>query len=128
VAGKKRIFICFPIEDEWARGSLLGQAQSEKSPFDFIDMSPGDPWEEDWEIKCRKLIKQCDGLIAFVSKATENASGQRWEIKCAKEEKIPVLGIYTTKDDRPPSLPPELNGVRVVDWTWGNIKEFLDGL
>jgi hypothetical protein len=128
VAGKKRIFICFPIEDEWARGSLLGQAQSEKSPFDFIDMSPGDPWEEDWEIKCRKLIKQCDGLIAFVSKATENASGQRWEIKCAKEEKIPVLGVYTTKDDRPPSLPSELKGVRVVDWSWENIKEFLEGL
>jgi hypothetical protein len=128
VAGKSRIFICFPIEDEWARGSLLGQAQIEKSPFQFIDMSPGNPWEEDWQTECRKRIKQCDGVIAFISKETESASGQLWEIKCAKEEKVPVLGIYTTKDDRPSALPSELEGVRVVDWTWAKIKEFLDGL
>jgi hypothetical protein len=128
VAGKKRNFICFPIEDEWARSSLLGQAKKENSPFDFIDMSPGNPWEEHWQIECRKRIKRCDGLIAFVSKETESASGQLWEVKCANEENIPILGIYTTTDDRPSALPSELSGVRVVDWTWDNIKDFLEGL
>ena len=128
MATKKRIFICFPIEDEWARNSLLGQAGNEKSPFEFIDMSPGNPWEKDWQAECRSRIKRCHGIIALVSKETNSASGQLWEIKCAKEENIPLLGIYTTTDDRPSALPSELSGVRVVDWTWGNIKSFLEGL
>jgi hypothetical protein len=39
-----------------------------------------------------------------------------------------VLGIYTTKDNRPWSLPAELNGVSVVDWTWVHIATFIKSL
>ena len=35
------------------------------------------------------------------------------------------MGIYTTRENRPVMLPVELNNVRVVDWTWPNISNFL---
>lgn len=35
------------------------------------------------------------------------------------------MGMYATQDNRPYGLPAELQGVRVVDWTWDNISSFL---
>lgn len=63
-----------------------------------------------------------------VSKNTANASGALWEISCAKQEGVPILGIYVSDSDRPWILPSELSGVRVVDWTWDNIKNWLNTL
>jgi len=124
----KRIFISFAVEDKWARDYLVGQAKNEKSPFEFTDMSVKEPWDDNWKTRCRTKIKGCDGVIALVSKNTASASGQIWEIRCAKEESIRIRGIYTSADNRPSSLPPALAGVRVVSWTWNNIKSFIDSL
>ena len=128
MASKFRIFISFAIEDKWARDYLVGQAQNDRSPFEFVNMSLSEPFDEKWKTQCRSRIKGCDGMIALVSKNTKNASGALWEVKTAKEEKVPVRGIYTTTDDRPASLPAEFGGVLVVGWTWANIKAFLNSL
>lgn len=128
MASKNRIFISFAIEDKWARDYLVGQAKNERSPFEFVDMSVKQPWDERWKTQCRTRIKGCDGAIALVSKNTKRADGQLWEIRTSKEEGVPIRGIYTTTDDRPASLPSELLGLRVVGWTWANIKAFLDSL
>ena len=124
----KRMFISFAAEDKNYRDLLVGQARNEKSPFEFVDMSVKEPWSEKWKTQCRTKIKGCDGMIALVSKRTAKADGQLWEIKCAKEEIVPIRGIYVSVDDRPSSLPNELDGVRVVDWTWNNIEHFIDSL
>ena len=116
------------MEDKWARDYLVGQARNDSSPFEFTDMSVKEPWDSEWKARCRTRIKGCDGMIAMVSKNTRNAAGALWEIKCAREEGIPVRGIYTTADDRPAILPAELIGVSVVGWTWPNIRAFLDRL
>jgi hypothetical protein len=100
-----RIFISFAIEDEWARIRMGGQAKNERSSFDFTDMSAKKPWDELWKTQCRSRIKGCDGVIAMISNNTNKAAGQLWEIKTAKEEGIPVLGIYTTPDNRPAARP-----------------------
>ena len=125
---KHRVFIAFAIEDKTYRDFLVGQAKNEKSPFEFVDMSVKEPWSSEWKTRCRTKIKGCDGVIALVSKNSKNADGQRWEVKCAKEEGIPRRGIYTTTDNRPATLPDEFEGMRVVNWTWDNIKAFLDTL
>ena len=124
----KRLFISFAVEDKWARDYLVGQAKNANSPFDFVDMSVKQPWDDQWKTNCRTKIKGCDGMVAMVSKNTAKADGQLWEIKCAKEEDIRIRGVYTTTDNRPNSLPTEQSGVRVVNWTWDNVKSFLDSL
>jgi hypothetical protein len=67
-------------------------------------------------------------MLVMVSKNIAKGTGALWEVKTAKEETVPVRGIYTTTDDHPASLPSEFAGVRVVNWTWANIKSFLDSL
>jgi hypothetical protein len=122
----KRIFISFAMEDKTYRDFLIGQARNENSPFEFVDMSVKEPWSDSWKTRCRTRIKGCDGTIALVSHNTKNAEGQLWEISCSKQEGVPIRGIYVDANNKPASLPSELNGVRVVEWTWRNIENFVE--
>ena len=67
-------------------------------------------------------------MIALVSKNTVKSSGQLWEFNCAKEERIPVRGIYVDVNNKPASLPSEFFGIRVMNRTWDNIANFLKSL
>jgi hypothetical protein len=124
----KRIFISFAVEDATLRDFLVGQARNDKSPFEFVDMSVKQPWDNEWKTKCRTKIKGCDGMIAIVSKNSKSANGQIWEVKCAKEEAVPTRGIYADSDNKPSFLPEEFNAMRIVEWKWDNIKNFINSL
>lgn len=127
MATKNRIFIAFAIEDKWARDYLVGQAMNAKSPFEFVDMSVKEPWDEDWKAKCRLKIKGCDGVIAIISKNSAAATGARWEMKCAKDEQIKMVGLRAQADDK--SAPPaEFGNNKVIDWTWDGIARFINSL
>lgn len=124
----KRIFISFAKEDISLRNSLKGQARNERSPFDFIDMSVKTPWDSKWKSNCRTKIKGCDGVITIITNNTKNADGQIWEMKCAKEEGIPIIGIYGNNSHTNISIPYECGYVRVLNWTWDNITNWLNRL
>ncbi|WP_417507721.1 TIR domain-containing protein [Marinomonas gallaica] len=125
---KKRIFISFAMEDKGLRDLLVGQAKNANSPFEFVDMSVKKPWESAWKTNCRTKIKGCHGVIVIVTKNTKNADGQLWEVKCAGEEGIPRRGVHGSTTNRPTSLPSELEGTRVVNWTWDNLKNWIETL
>lgn len=122
----KKIFIAFAIEDVRSRDFLVGQAKNDNSPFEFVDMSVKQPWETDWETKCRAKIKGCDGMIALISKHTPTATGELFEIKAAAEEKVPTMLMYSSSDR--PTLPSSLSGRLVNVWSWPNLKAFLNKL
>lgn len=128
MARNNRVFISFAIEDRWAKEYLVGQAKNDMSPFEFTNMSINEPFDERWKSQCRARIRICDGMIAFVSKNTASASGAIWEVKTAKEERVPVIAVYTTTDGRPLSLPPEYSSLKKISWTWPSIKQFLASL
>ena len=123
----KRVFIAFAIEDEATKILLTGQATNKNIPFDFVDMSVKQPWDEKWKTNCRTRIKGCDGFIALISKNTKKASGELWEIDCAKDEKIPMIGIYidgATSSDKPDNM----YGILCKEWTWNNVLRFIESL
>lgn len=123
MADKKVIFIAFAIEDERQRDFLKGQSLLTQSPFEYIDMSVKEAYDSGWKEKVRTRIRRSDGVIVLVSKNSLASSGQKWEIECAKEERIPVRGIWAYTDDRTP-----LAGVSTVAWTWDAIKNFINNL
>lgn len=122
-----RIFISFAIEDKFARDNLVYQAKQANTPFKFIDMSVKEPWSSSWKTSCRSRIKGCDGVIAFISRNTPKAEGACWEIKCAKEEVIPIRGFWVHKED-PCCKPVEIGNTAIENWTWDNIKSFLNSI
>lgn len=125
---KKRIFISFAIEDVKYRDDLVNQSKRKKSPFEFIDMSVKKKWDEKvWKKKCRTKIKRCDGVIALLSKRTHNAGGARWEMQCAIEENIPIIGMHIQKKNKG-AIPTELQGEEVIEWSWDNLDRFINSL
>jgi hypothetical protein len=119
-----RIFISFAAEDVRYRDLLVGQARKSDTPFEFRDMSLQEPFDSKWKTKCRVKIKECHGFIVLLSKKTWRAQGARWEICCADEEGLPMLGIHIHRDDKG-ALPPELAGRRIVEWHWSAIANFV---
>ncbi|WP_095958498.1 TIR domain-containing protein [Corallococcus macrosporus] len=127
MARNNRLFISFAVpEDTWARDFLVGQARGAHSPFHFVDMSVKTPWDSQWKTNCRTKIRGCDGLIVMVSKNTERSSGALWEVRCALEERIPVIGVWAYSDDS--SVPFELLGIRIIPWNWQGIANFITRL
>jgi hypothetical protein len=121
----KKLFISFAIEDKRYRDFLVAQSKNARSPFSFEDMSVKKPWEEsEWKRQCRKKIRSCDGVIVLLSKKTWHSSGLRWEVKCAREEGVKIRGMHISKDYRG-AIPPELQGIKIVDWNWENIDSFI---
>lgn len=123
MADKKVVFVAFAKEDEKQRDFLKGQSLNTDSPFEYVDMSVKNPYDTEWKERVRTRIKRSDGIIALISKNSLTASGQKWEIQCAKEEKKRILGIYAYKDDRT-----NVEGVNTKPWSWDNIKDFIDSL
>ena len=126
VAEKKVVFIAFAIEDERQRDLLKGQSLNTNSPFEYVDMSVKEPYDTNWKDRVRTRIRRSDGVIALVSKHTLSSSGEKWEIDCAKEEGKELIGLWAYSDDR--TKPTELNGKRIITWTWEGIANFIDSL
>jgi len=125
---RKRVFISFAVEDIEYRNYLVEQARSSRSPFDFIDMSVKKEWSQDeWKKRCRTKIKKSHGVIALLSKNTHKAGGARWEMKCAREEKIQIIGMHIKKNDKG-AIPSELSGSMVIEWSWENLEKFINQL
>ena len=123
----KRVFIAFAIEDETAKFLFAGHAKNSKVPYEFVDLSIKEPFDEKWRTNCRVRIKSCHGVIALISKNTKKAEGELWEIDCAKAEKIPLIGIYikgATYSDKPDNM----YGIICKEWTWENVKDFIESL
>lgn len=125
---RKSVFISFAIEDVEYRDHLVNQARNNRSPFDFVDMSVKKKWKQsEWQKRCRTKIKRCDGVIALLSKNTYQAGGARWEMKCAREEGVKIIGMHIRKNDKG-ATPPELQGKRVITWSWDNLEKFVNNL
>jgi hypothetical protein len=123
MADKKLVFIAFAIEDERIRDFIKGQALHTDTPFEFIDMSVKEAYDEEWRKRVRTRILRSDGVLAIVSKNSLTSSGQKWEIQCAKEENKRLRGIWAYKADRT-----NLVGVNTMVWTWQNIAAFINSL
>lgn len=126
MADKKVVFVAFAIEDESQRNLLKGQSLNTKTPFEFVDMSVKEPYDNDWKERVRTRIRRSDGIIALVSKNTLSSSGEKWEIACAKEEKKRMIGLWAYSEDK--TAPSELVGYRIITWTWQGIADFIDSL
>lgn len=126
VAKRKRVFIAFAVEDKKYRDFLAGQAKLRGSPFEFIDFSVKNPWDEKWKTNCRTRVRSCSGMIALISKNTARAEGELWEIQCAFDEGIPTMLMWI--NDGRPRLPALIRHKRVNVWSWSNLTAFIDRL
>jgi len=123
MAEKKVVFVAFAIEDERQRDFLKGQSLNTKSPFEYVDMSVKEAYKDNWKDRVRTRIRRSDGVIVLVSENSLTSSGQKWEIKCAREEGKRILGLWIYKGDRT-----NIVGVNTKVWTWVAVENFINSL
>ena len=123
---RKTVFIAFAKEDERTRDLFVGQRKLASTPYDWTDMSVKNPYDSEWKERVRTRIRRSDGVIALISSSTPAASGQLWEIKCAREEGVPLLGIWIEDGYR--VKPAEMGAAPCKTWTWANVGDFIGGL
>ena len=125
-----RVFISFAVEDMVLRGFLVGQKNNARTAIDFTDYSVKEPWDSAWKTNCRARIRSCAGMIGIVTPNTPKADGQLWELKCAREEGVPLMLIhgYSAPEKKLMYLPQVISGLNVYPWTEANIVAFLNRL
>jgi len=94
------MFVAFAGKDRYYRDLMKGQSLNTRFRFEYTDMSVKEPWDSGWKERCRTRIKGCDGVIAMLSRNSLRATGQKWEIACAKQEGIPLIGVYMYANDK----------------------------
>lgn len=122
----KTIFIAFAKEDENIRTLFTGQRINARSPFSFVDMSVKEPYATEWKERVRTRVRRSDGVVALISSHTPRATGQLWEIKCAREENKPLLGLWIEDGYR--TKPTEMGTAPVKAWTWEAVSNFIDSV
>lgn len=115
------------MEDSITKNLFCGQAKNTRVTYEFIDMSVKIPWDSAWKSQCKDRINSCSAMIVLISENTKNASGAIWEIKCAKQKGLKILGVYI-KNGNILNKPTELIGINCKPWTWTNVTEFIESL
>ncbi|MFI2215108.1 TIR domain-containing protein [Streptomyces sp. NPDC020141] len=123
---RKSIFVAFAMEDEASRNLFTGQRVNADTPFEFIDLSVKEQYVTDWKERVRTRIRRSQGVIALISTSTPGATGQLWEIECARAEGKPLLGIWLDQDYR--VKPSQMGSAPCKAWTWSNVANFIDSV
>jgi len=123
-----QIFVSFAIQDARYRDLLAAQGQNKNIAFEVVDLVGDATSSARWRAACRARIRRCDALILLVSWHTVNQAPQLWQVACAKQQGLRVIGLYVSRQNRPSALPDELLDVSVSDWTWNNVQHFIAGL
>lgn len=123
-----RAFISFDFDNNSTEKLLFaGQAKNSKTPFNIEDWSsktslPQKQWEDLIEAK----INKCNMLIVLIGKKTYAASGVVKEIELAKNQDVPVFGVYVDNTDISTALPNGLYRNRTIDWDWAKIASAIN--
>jgi hypothetical protein len=118
-----RAFISFDFDHNEAEKILfVGQAKNSKTPFSIQDWSSKSPLpQSQWEAVVKEKINKSNMLIVLVGKTMASATGVAKEIIMAKDQNVPVFGVYVGGADSTSNLPDGLARNRTIKWNWDDI-------
>jgi CHASE2 domain-containing sensor protein len=118
-----RAFISFDFDhNETEKNLFAGQSKNSKTPFSIQDWSAKSSMpQSEWEKIVKEKINKTNMLIVLVGKTMASATGVAKEIKMAKDQNIPVFGVYVGGADTASNLPDGLARNRTIKWVWDDI-------
>jgi hypothetical protein len=123
-----RAFISFDFDhNEIEKNLLVGQAKNSRTPFCIQDWSAKSAMpQSQWEAIVKDKINKSNMLIVLVGKTIASAMGVAKEIKMAKEQDVPIFGVYVDGTNSTSSLPDGLQRNRTISWDWDQIASAVD--
>jgi hypothetical protein len=123
-----RAFISFDFDhNETEKNLFVGQSKNSKTPFSIQDWSAKSAMpQNEWEKIVEEKIKKCNMVIVLVGKYMASSTGVKKEVKMAKDNNVPVFGVYVGGANTASNLPEGLARARVVKWEWDKIADMID--
>ena len=123
-----RAFISFDFDhNENEKRLFAGQSKNSRTPFNIADWSSKSSLPQStWEKTIKEKINKCNMVIVLVGKYIASASGVAKEIKWAKEQDVPIFGVYVGGANSSSNLPEGLARGRVIPWDWDKIATEID--
>nr|WP_320038140.1 TIR domain-containing protein [uncultured Bacteroides sp.] len=123
-----RAFISFDFDNNSIEKILfVGQSKNSKTPFNIEDWSCKETLpQKEWEQLIKDKINKCNILIVLVGKKAYTAKGVIKEIKFAKDQNVPIFGVYIDGANSSTTLPEGLPRYKTVDWDWDKIASAID--
>ncbi len=123
-----RAFISFDFDhNENEKNLFVGQSKNSRTPFSIQDWSAKSSMpQSEWERIVESKIKKCNMVIVLVGKYMASSTGVKKEIKMAKDNDVPVFGVYVGGANSTSNLPEGLSRARVIPWDWDKIADKID--
>lgn len=123
-----RAFISFDFDhNETERNLFVGQSKNSKTPFNIEDWSSKSSLpQSQWEKLIKEKINKCNMVIVLVGKNMASATGVTKEIKFAKDQDVPVFGVYVDGANTSSNLPAGLQRNRTINWDWDSIASAIN--
>ena len=123
-----RAFISFDFDhDQTAKNLFAGQMVNSRTPFNIADWSSKSSLpQSQWEAIIRDKINRCHMVIVLVGKYMASSTGVAKEIKMAKEQDVPIFGVYLPGANSLSNLPDGLPRSRTIPWDWNKIASSVD--
>ena len=122
-----RVFVSFDFDyNETEKNLFIGQSKNSKTPFNIGDWSSKSSLPQNqWEALIKDKINKCNMLIVLSGQTMASASGVAKEIKMAKDQDVPVFGIYVDGANSNSNLPTGLQRNRTISWNWESIANAI---
>lgn len=123
-----RAFIAFDYDNNQTSKTLfVGQSKNSSTPFSIEDWSSKSSLPQaQWEATIKAKINRCNMLIVLVGRSMGSATGVPKEIKMAKDQDVPVFGVYVDSANSNNTLPTGLARNRTISWAWDGIANAVD--
>ncbi|MBC6659653.1 TIR domain-containing protein [Morganella morganii] len=123
-----RAFISFDFDhNETEKTLFVGQSKNSKTSFSIQDWSAKSAMaQSEWEAIVKDKINKCNMLIVLVGKTMASATGVAKEIKMAKDQSVPVFGVYVDGANSSSNLPAGLQRNRTISWDWEDIASAIN--
>ena len=124
-----RAFVSFDFDhNETQRNLFAGQAKSDSpTPFTVHDWSSKSSLpQSQWEAEIKEKINRTNMCIVLVGTTMASAIGVAKEVGMAKEQDVPVFGVYVDGATSSSTLPTGLARSRTVAWDWDRIAGMVD--
>ena len=123
-----RAFISFDFDhDETEKNLFVGQSKNSKTPFSIEDWSAKSSMpQSEWEALIKEKINKCNMLIVLSGQTMASATGVSKEITLAKDQDVPIFGVYVDGANSSSNLPKGLQRNRTISWSWDSIANAVD--
>lgn len=123
-----RAFISFDFDhNETEKVLFIGQSKNSSTPFSIEDWSSKSSLSQsEWEKLINAKINKCNMLIVLSGKTMASATGVSKEITMAKNNDVPIFGVYVDGANDTNNLPSGLQRNRTIAWNWDKIAAKID--